>query len=86
MIAFLRRLFHRHRWTLHSFAVTQNIFGIPFEGSACLECVCGERRHVERGSFGSRDEALVWLRSQCSSQVPSSLPEQIDVPAAGGRL
>lgn len=78
---------HRHRWFLHSFdtgPMTDRLSG-AFKGqwiTACLECSrCGKRKLVEQHAgrtlhLASREEAMVWVRSQCVP-APSHLPEQL---------
>lgn len=81
---------HRHRWVLHSHAITQHgVIMTTYVVTACLHCErCGARRLLERGSLGApqrtwlytRAQALVWLRTQCRDQVPGHLPESIEAP------
>lgn len=81
---------HRHRWVLHSHTIVgHGVILTTYVLTACLRCErCGARRLLERGPLDkpqgtwlhSREQALVWLRSQCSDQVPTHLPESIEAP------
>ena len=76
---------HRHRWTLHSHSIgSQGIGATATAVTACLECdLCGARLYLQRSRadeesgvlFHSREGALVWLRAQQASKVPSHLRE-----------
>lgn len=84
----LRCLLGRHRWALHSHAMTEIRIGLStplFQVSGTMQCIgCGKRRYVEHGRYEnfilmhrSREECMVWLRAQCDDVVPDSLPESI---------
>jgi len=83
--SFLSRLFHRHRWSLHSHTIHEQGYehietGLPFtewEAGVVLRCRCGSRRHAGMGGFNSHPLALQWVRSLVTEDVPDFPPNEV---------